>query len=442
MKEEFLHYLWKYGLYYKEKLTDSQDARIIVINPGMYNRDAGPDFFNARIMIAGTVWAGNVEIHVSSSDFDIHGHQNDPAYNNVILHVVSRNDRKVYNSRGEEILTAELKFEASLLEKYESLINNPYTIACQDEIQKVSNILIKQWLTSLTVERLEQKTAPVIRMLEGTGNDWDEVFYRMICRYFGFRVNSEPFERLANTLPFRIIRKHSDNLFQIEALLFGAAGMLDEGLFKDALQDDYYKSLLKEFRILAAKYSIKPLHGYLWKFSRLRPVNFPTLRISQLAAMLSVSGGIFSRVIETNDVRKLKCLFEVPVSEYWEDHYVFGKKTKRAAKKSGSQASDILIINAVVPVLFIYGKTRDHQELCDMALRLLEDTPAESNVITAEWADSGIGAESAFETQALLQLRNEYCRKRRCLDCRIGNRLISMGMILKDDDELLLEPEV
>lgn len=442
MKEEFLHYLWKYGLYDREKLVDSDGKSITVLNPGTYNRDAGPDFFNSRIIVDGTVWAGNVEIHISSSDFDTHGHQNDPAYNNVILHVVWRNDKTVHNSRGEEVLTAEMKFDPAIYEKYEALLNNPCIIACQDDTRRAGKLLIRQWLNALAVERLEQKTGPVLRMLEETGNDWEEVFYRMLCRYFGFRVNSEPFEMLSAALPFRIIRKHSDDILQIEALLFGTAGMLDEGLFREALTDDYYKDLLREYRILSSKYSLKPLHGWIWKFSKLRPVNFPTVRISQLARMLSVSGGIFSRVTETRETEKLKELFEVPASEYWDDHYVFGKPCTRRSKRTGSQATDILIINAVVPVMFVYGKARDRQDLCERAVKLLEDTPAENNVITSEWRQSGIMAESAFHSQALLQLRNEYCRKRRCLDCRIGNRLISLGKRLREDDELMLEPGV
>lgn len=442
MKEEFLHYLWKYGLYHKDKLNDPEGNRITVISPGTYNRDAGPDFFNARIAIGKTIWAGNVEIHLASSHFETHGHHNDPAYNNVILHLVAIHDRKVYTSRGDELLTVELKFDETLHEKYESLVNNPCTIACQDEIGKADPLIIRQWLSFLAIERIEKKTAPVLKMLEETGNDWDEVFYRMLCRYFGFRVNSEPFEMLASTLPYKIIRKHSDNLFQIEALLFGASGMLDEGLFRDALSDDYYKNLLREYRILSSKYAIQSLHGWLWKFSRLRPVNFPTIRLSQLAAMLSVSGGIFSRVLEIREPARLKELFEVPVSEYWEDHFVFGKKSRKMAKRTGSLATDILIINAVVPVMFVYGKARDREDLCDNAIKFLEATSPEDNTIVCEWKSAGVAAGSAFFTQALLQLRNEYCRKRRCLECRIGSKLISAGLKLRENEELMLEPGI
>jgi hypothetical protein len=440
MKEEFLHYLWKYNLYNPEKLIDNNGNRILVINPGEYNRDAGPDFFNARISIAGTVWAGNIEIHTRSSHFDNHGHQNDPSFNNVILHVVAENDKIIFNSAGEEILTVELAFDPALFEKYISLVNNPYVIACQDEIKNIDEILLRHWLNSLVIERLQSKTEQILKIFSETGNDWEETFYRLLTRYFGFRVNTEPFEMLATALPFRIIRKHSDNRFQVEALLFGTAGMLEEGLFKDALADEYYSDLIREFKILGAKYNLQPIHGWLWKFSRLRPVNFPTIRISQLAAMLSVAGGLFSRVLETNDTEHLKHLFEVSASGYWDNHFVFGKKGRCISKNTGSQATDIFLINAVIPVLFVFCQTRDNHDITERAIGFLETIDAEENIIIEEWKNGGIAAESAFYSQALIQLRNEYCRKRRCLDCRIGSKLISMGRKLRDHRELLLEP--
>jgi hypothetical protein len=440
MKEEFLHYLWKYGLYNHGRLVDNEKNQIIVLNPGEYNHDSGPDFFNARISIAGTVWAGNIEIHVKSSHFNNHGHQHDPAFNNIILHVVAENDKIVYNARGEEILTSELSFDPSLFEKYTLLVNNPYIIACQDEIKKADNILIRHWLNSLVIERLQAKSESITKIFCETGNDWDETFYRFITRYFGFRVNTEPFEMLATTLPFRIIRKHSDNIFQIEALLFGTAGLLETGLFKEALSDEYYRDLIKEYNVLSIKYSLRPLHGWIWKFSRLRPSNFPTVRLSQLAAMLSISGGIFSRVIEADNVEKIKKLFEVQASGYWEDHFVFGRKSRKYVKKTGSQAADILLINAVIPVMFVYGLSRDSQEIIDRALSFLENTAPEENLILSEWKEAGVKAESAFYSQALIQLRNEYCKRRKCLDCRIGNKIISEGKKLKDNEELILEP--
>ena len=440
MKEEFLHYLWKYCLYDPEKLFDNEKNKIIVLNPGEYNRDAGPDFFNARISIGGTVWAGNVEIHTKSSHFDNHGHQNDPAFNNVILHIVADNDKRVYNSRGEEILTTEIKFDSSLWEKYILLVNNPYVIACQDDVKKLDEIPVRHWLNSLVIERFQSKSESILKIFSETGNDWDETFYRLLTRYFGFRVNTEPFEMLATALPFRVIRKHTDNIFQIEALLFGTAGLLDAGLFKESLSDEYYSNLLREFNILSSKYSIQPLHGWIWKFSKLRPPNFPTIRLSQLASMLSTTGGLFSKVLEATDIIQIKELFEVKASGYWDDHYVFGKKSRNRVKNTGSQATDIFLINAVIPVIFVYGQSRDLKEISERALSFLERIGAEENTIITEWRAAGINAESAFYSQALIHLRNEYCRKRKCLNCRIGNKIISQGKKLKDQKELLLEP--
>ncbi len=440
MKEEFLHYLWKYGLYDKERLFDNEKNKIIVLDPGEYNRDSGPDFFNARISVAGTVWAGNVEIHTKSSHFNNHGHQNDPAFNNVILHVVADNDKRVFNAKGEEILTVEVSFDSYHYEKYIFLVNNPYIIACQDDIIKLDGILVRHWLNSLIIERFQTKTESILKIFSETGNDWEETFYRLLTRYFGFRVNTEPFEMLATALPFRVIRKHTDNIFQIEALLFGTAGLLETGLFKEALADEYYRNLIKEYTILSAKYSLQPLHGWLWKFSRLRPSNFPTIRLSQLAAMLSVAGGLFSKVLEAVDVEHIKELFEVSASSYWDDHFVFGKKSRNITKNAGAQAADILLINAVIPLIFFYGQSRDCQDISERALTFLEKIAPEENIITSEWKAAGIIAESAFYSQALIQLRNEYCKRRKCLDCRIGNKIISQGKKLKNHEELLLEP--
>jgi hypothetical protein len=440
MKEEFLHFLWKYGLYNKDKLLDNEGNRIIVIHPGEYNRDAGPDFFNARISVDGTIWAGNVEIHVRASHFNLHGHHDDPVFDNVILHVVAENDRRVFNSKGAELLTTELKFENSLHDKYNSLINNPIVIACQEEIGSFDKLLLNSWIEALVIERIEQKSGMILKILSDTGNDWEETFYRLLSRYFGFRVNTEPFEMLARSLPFRIIRKHADNRFQIEALLYGTSGMLHEGLFREALDDSYYKELIKEYKILSAKYSLQPLHGWIWKFARLRPSNFPTVRISQLAGMLAVTGGLFSRLLEVNDIRQLREMLDTTASEYWDDHYTFGSLKRGHAKKTGSQATDILLINSVIPLLFVYGKNHGLSEFSDKALFFLEKIKAEDNSVIREWMAAGIKAENALFSQALLQLRDCYCRKRRCLDCRIGYRLISSGVRLKEQSELLLEP--
>lgn len=279
-----------------------------------------------------------------------------------------------------------------------------------------------------------------MKIWTATGNDWDETFYRVLSRYFGFRVNTEPFEMLATALPFRIIRKHADNRLQIESLLFGSAGMLEEGLFKNALSDQYYIDLIREYKVLSAKYSLRPIHGWLWKFCRLRPVNFPTVRLSQLAALLSTAGGLFSRTLAAGDVSRLKELFSVAASPYWDNHYIFGKESRRSGKHTGDQATDILLINAVIPMIFIYGRTHDDRKLCDRALDFLNLIDPEKNSVIRDWTLAGVVPESAFYTQALLQLTDEYCRKRRCLDCRIGSSVISSGKLLKNSDQLTLEP--
>ena len=321
-----------------------------------------------------------------------------------------------------------------------NLVNNPYIIACQSVIKNLERFSIRHWLGALVIERLNDKADQIMKIFTETDNDWEETFYRLLSRYFGFRVNTEPFEMMANALPFRIIRKHSDNLFQVEALLFGTAGMLDEALFREAIKDDYYLSLIREFKILSAKYLIRPIHGWLWKFARLRPANFPTLRISQLAAMLTVTGGLFSRALEADNIVNLRKVFEVTASEYWNDHFIFGKESRRSTKKAGSQATDILLINTVIPVLFFYGRYHDSHDISEKAVSFLEEIKPEANSIIDEWCSAGIKAESAFHSQGLLQLRNNYCRKRRCLDCRIGFRLISSGNLLMNDDQLMLEP--
>jgi hypothetical protein len=440
MKEEFLHYLWKYSLYYTDRLKDADGNPIEVVHPGDYNRDSGPDFFNARLRISGTEWAGNVEIHTRASHFETHGHNRDHAFDNVILHVVAEYDKRIRNARGEEVLTAEIEFDTLLFDKYMELLNNPFIIACQGEVEMVDRFFLRHWLNSLVIERLQEKSEAILKIFSETGNDWEETFYRTLSRYFGFRVNTEPFELLASAIPFKIIRKHIDNRFQVEALLFGTSGMLEEGLFRNAIEDNYYKDLIREYRILSAKYSLQPIHGWLWKFSKLRPVNFPTIRISQLTAMLSVTGGLFSKVVEAKNVKSLRNVFEVSASEYWADHYVFGKKSRKISKIAGKTASDILLINAVIPVIFVYGKSRDNHELCERAISFLEDIQPEENTIITDWKKAGIEAVSAFDSQALIQVRNEYCKRRRCLECRIGSRLINSGRSFKRPEELMLEP--
>jgi len=427
MKEEFLHYVWKYRLYDCESLVDSNGNRIEVIVPGEYNRDSGPDFFNARLKIGDTLWAGNIEIHVNSSDWFRHGHDSDHIYNNVILHAVFVSDRKAVTASGitpPELVLCPLP---GIYEKYLKYANNPLLIACQNDLQHVDGYFVTHWLNYLAVERLQEKAGAIEEILVETGNDWEETMYRLLARYFGARVNTDNFERLARSLPLKIIRKHADNRLQVEALLFGMAGMLDGELFREAVGDRYLSDLMREFRILSAKYSLVPMHGWLWKFHRLRPAGFPTIRISQLAALLSRSRPLFSEIIESDSSADLHELLDNPATEYWSNHYTFGNESKQRTGHAGTGTIDIILINVVAPMIFVYGKHRDNNELRNRALDILENLKPESNKITSEWSCIGIEASSALESQALNNLLNGYCRLRRCLDCRIGQKLISMG---------------
>ena len=440
MKEEFLHWLWKNRFFDTGRLCDREAGPIEVINPGEYNRDSGPDFFNTRLMIEGTLWAGNTEIHINASDWYKHGHHTDHAYDNVILHLVHNNDTEAFTASGRRLLTSQLEYDEALWENYIDFVNNPSLLACSGLIGKPDTLMVRHWLYSLAVERLERKSMETREMLEKTGNDWEETLYRLISRYFGFRVNTDPFEMLASRLPLKIIRKHSDNLLQVEALLFGTAGFLDEALFREAVNDEYYLLLTREYRIFKSKYSLQPVDGWMWKFHRLRPANFPTVRLSQLAVLLTHSDGLFSRVLECDQAESLRALLGVRASQYWSNHYLFGKEVSRTTGQAGKQSVDLLIINAVVPLLFVYGNLKQQPERCDKAVDILDSLPPEKNNVVSDFTEAGLRPDSAFTSQALIELRTSWCRYHRCLDCRIGSSLISLGHEMRNSSSLLLEP--
>jgi len=440
MKEEFLHWLWKNRLFDAGRLCDREAGFIEVIHPGEYNRDSGPDFFNTRLMIEGTVWAGNTEIHINASDWYRHGHHTDHAYDNVILHLVHNNDAEAFTASGRRLLTSQLGYDEALWDNYLDFVNNPTLLACSGLIDKADAFIVRHWLYSLAIARLERKSVETAQMLDRTGNDWEETLYRLISRYFGFRVNTDPFEMLAAHLPLKIIRKHSDNLLQVEALLFGTAGLLDEALFREAVKDEYYLLLSREYKVLRTKYSLQPVDGWMWKFHRLRPANFPTVRLSQLAALLTHSDGLFSRVLECDDAENLRDLLGVRASEYWNTHYLFGKKVPRTNGQAGRQSVNLLIINAVVPLLFVYGKIKQQPERCEKAVDLLDRLPPEENNIVSDFTEAGLRPDSAFTSQALIELRTSMCRYHKCLDCHIGSSLIGMGHKIRGSSSLFLEP--
>jgi hypothetical protein len=421
MTEEFLHYIWKYSLFKKEGIFADTGDKIEILNPGKPNTDAGPDFLNSVIRIGSTKWAGNVEIHINSSDWIKHEHKYDRSYDNVVLHAVLNNDRTIERANGETIPTIELKFSRSVYDMYSKLLSSERWIPCENQIGKINKTAISLWLDKLSIERMKSKTRSVFATLGRTINNWEETFYIHLARNFGFNVNSLPFEMLAKSLPLRCLLKHKNNLTQIEALLFGQAGFLND-IFKE---DEYYRKLKKEYRYLQRKFMLNPLSHSIWRFLRLRPRNFPTIRIAQFAALIYRSNGLFSRIISCPSVLLLKQYFEIKTSVYWNSHYIFGKESEVIPKHIGKLAFQTIVINTIAPVLFAYARYKGREELKKRALQFLTEIPAENNSIIRKWAKLGIISKNAFYSQALLQLKNEYCSYKKCLKCRIGGKLIT-----------------
>jgi hypothetical protein len=421
MKEDFLHHLWKFKLYNRHNLRTTDGEAVEVVHAGQHNTDAGPDFFNAKVKVGQTLWAGNVEIHLKSSDWKKHAHHLDGAYKNVILHVVHDHDEEIATSEGTQVVTLELKekFNPKLYKNYLQLVESKEWIPCEKKIKSVDKLTVDAWLERLLVERLERKTENILQSLRINKNSWEETFYHQLAKNFGFQLNSLPFELLAKSLPLSYLGKHKNNLAQVEALLFGQAGLLEK-----KFKDEYPNQLKQEYNFLKKKFSLKPLDGSQWKFLRLRPSNFPTVRIAQFAQLIHRSSHFFSKILEMEKTGELKKLFEVSVSEYWNNHYIFDKVSTRREKHLGETANLIILINTVVPFLFAYGKQRQSEIHEERALNFLEKLSPEKNTIINHWNELGIKSDNAARTQALIQLKNEYCTGKNCLNCAIGNKII------------------
>lgn len=422
MKEEFLHYLWRLRRFDLSHLQTTEGDIVEIHQVGVHNTHAGPDFTNARVRIGDTLWAGNVEMHLQASEWVKHQHQEDKAYDNVILHVVMEEDEIICRNNGERIPCLELKKHiAPKIETiYEKLVFNEHWIPCQHHFTSVSEFTRNLWLDRLLVERLEQKTKAIEQRLEQSKNDWEQTFYEFLARNFGVKVNAIPFELVAKSTPVRtVIGKHKNNLPQIEALLFGQAGLLAA-----EFEDSYPLALQKEYRFLQKKYQLQAIRPELWKFMRMRPANFPTIRIAQFATLIYQSSAMFSKLLEVENIGQIEALFQVKLSDYWLTHYVFDKESKQRNKTLGKSTIHLFIINTIVPFLFLYGKRNAKTEMQDKALRLLEELSPEKNSIISQWKDLGVKPDSAYQTQALLQLKNEYCNKKRCLECSIGNAIL------------------
>ena len=421
MREEFLYYIWENRLIDKDLLT-SEGEPVEVVATGYRNTDSGPDFLEAKIQIGDKLWAGHVEIHVKSSDWNRHGHQSDKAYQNVILHVVYENDIKV-----NDIPTLELRshFDETLFTNYQRFISSKSWIPCEKSINQVPVFTRLSWLDRMAIERLENKAKTVTKILNSSQFDWEDALYKLLMRYFGLKVNNEAFETLSNILPFRILLKHADNLTQIEAMLMGCAGFLE-----DDFSEEYPLLLKREFAAMKSKFNLVTMPAERWRFMRMRPSNFATIRLAQIAQLIHKNGCLFSKIREAKNAAEVKALFDVATSEYWDTHWQFHRlpqcdsHTKPKPKHLGGATADILVINAVVPLLFCYGKLHKDESACEVALQFLEETETEDNTVIRHFSACSIKAQNAMQSQALLHLYSYFCKRKRCLECRIGNVLL------------------
>lgn len=419
MKEEFLQFIWKYKLYTSGNLKTTSGQKIEILKTGIHNFDSGPDFFNAKIKIGETIWSGNVEIHVNSSDWYNHNHHTNKAFDNVILQVVFRHDKEVYRTDGQLIPTLELNFDKRLLANYENLLQSKLWIPCEREISSVDTFVIGKWIDKLAIERLEIKANRVNELLIQLNNSWEATFYVHLASSFGFKLNNEPFELLAKSLPLGYLAKHKNSLLQIEAMLFGQAGFLNE-----SEGDEYYMSLQKEYQFLKAKFNLKPIEKHLWKFLRSRPGNFPTIRIAQFAMLIYKSSALFSKIVKSTSSKEIEDLLQVDPSDYWEDHYQFNKPSVKKVKSLGKSSADALIINTIIPFLFVYGQKTGDESLKHKALQFLEKLKSENNSIIESFKEKGVVSTNALTSQALIHLKKYFCDFKNCLGCQIGNELI------------------
>lgn len=417
--ERLLHYVWKYKLYTATPLITTEGRPVQVIDPGMQNTDAGPDFFNAKIKIDGTLWVGSVEIHDKSSDWLLHHHDTDKAYDCVILHIIGFNDFQPVRTNGNPIPQMLLTVPENILRSIDWLLYREAALPCLDHITGIAPLHIACWMEALLSERLERKTHDIFLLLDAYQTDWNEVFYITLTRNFGFGVNNDAFERLAKSLPLRCIQKQRNSHSQIEAMLFGQAGMLEE-----ENDDHYYRLLQREYDFLRHKFGLSPMEDFVFKNLRTRPVNFPYLKVAQLAALWVRYDTLFSAILEARSTGEIKKYFRIPPSGYWETHYHFRYASPRKEKTIGENALNILLINTVVSMLFAYGLHNKRPEYCERATRLLESIPPEKNTIVTTFYNAGITVRHAGDSQALIQLKREYCEKKKCLYCRIGFRML------------------
>ena len=413
--EQLLHYVWKHKIFPLKELKTTTGQQVEVIDTGLANTDAGPDFFNAKLKLDGVLWIGNIEIHERSSDWFKHGHHADAGYNSVILHIASEIDTEISRSNGERIPQIQLICPEAVRTNYKELLETDSYPPCYRIIPSLPPFTAHSWMTALQMERFEQKATLLNERLKRCQGNWEDAFFITLARNFGFGLNGDAFETWAHRLPFRALDKHRNDLFQIEAIFFGQAGILE-----DSDGDGYYLRLKKEYTYLQHKFGLIPMDASLWRFLRLRPANFPHIRIAQLACLYHRAYGLLSRIMETETLQGVRDILKGGTSEYWLTHYTFGGSSPSRPKTLSNTSLDLLIINTVVTFLYAYGLHKGNRVLCARAGSFLEELKAENNYITRMWEQCGMKASNAADSQALIQLKKEYCDKKKCLYCRIG----------------------
>lgn len=417
-----MQYVWKHRLWRSEDMVTNTGKKVRVVDPGLLNTDAGPDFFNAKIEIDGHMWVGNVEMHYRATDWKRHHHDSDKAYDSVILHVVAKDDAPVRRTNGELIPQLVLEVSPQFNADYASLVGATIEVPCATKIKQVPHLTIVEWVEGLAFERLHGKVERIHQLLDSFNGSWEDVCYVTLARNFGFGINNDAFERLARRTPLRLLGKHSDSVLQIEALLFGQAGMLDA---QKPGMDSYYNQLCTEYTFLSNKFQLTPMEKESWKLFRIRPQNFPYRRIAMLAQFIEGGFRMMNRILEAEGEKEMRALFEVELSGYWTKHYTFGKPNERATATLSRSSTDIILINTVAPLLYAYGELTGNYEMTDKAIKLLEDLRAESNSIVSHFVAYGIDCPDALTSQALVQLKREYCDARKCIYCKIGHHLLS-----------------
>ena len=423
--EALLHYCWKHKLFPLEPLMTTDRQLVEVIDPGLHNQHAGPDFFNAKVKVNDTLWVGNVEIHDKASDWYLHGHDRDAAYDNVVLHVCGTVDAIVRTHQGRSLPQMQLCVPTHVAEHYQELITIDRYPPCYKIIPDLTRLMVHSWMNALQTERLEQKTEAIRQRAALCGGSWEDAYFVTLARNYGFGVNGDAFEAWANSIPLHAVDHHRDDLFQIEAIFLGQAGLLDIGTVperyrEDALNEGYFAKMRNEYLYLQHKFGLQPIDGKMWKFLRMRPQNFPHIRISQLACLYHSRRAGLSQLVACETLEAMERVLSTNVSPYWQTHYVFGSESPKSAKHMSTHSLQLLMINTAIPMLFAYGRYRGDESLCDRAFTLLEQLGPENNNIVRMWQECGLDVQNAGDSQALIQLKKQYCDRKDCLHCRIG----------------------